>query len=52
MSVFAVFSSVNVAPNDGILKNGALLTVMSAGHALHVFVNGQFSGIYLHHIHK
>ncbi|KAI5664695.1 hypothetical protein M9H77_24018 [Catharanthus roseus] len=37
-------TDVNVAPNDGILKNGALLTVMSAGHALHVFVNGQFSG--------
>lgn len=39
-------TDVNIAPNEAFLKNGKepLLTVMSAGHALHVFINGQFSG--------
>ncbi|KAJ1433408.1 Glycoside hydrolase, family 35 [Sesbania bispinosa] len=39
-------SSVNIDPNEGFIKNGQspLLTVMSAGHALHVFINGQLSG--------
>ena len=39
-------TDVNIAPNEAFLKNGQepLLTVMSAGHALHVFINGQFSG--------
>ncbi|KAF7142336.1 hypothetical protein RHSIM_Rhsim05G0021700 [Rhododendron simsii] len=37
---------VNIQPNEGFLKNGQgpVLTVMSAGHALHVFINGQLSG--------
>lgn len=39
-------TEVNVDPAEGFLKNGQspLLTVMSAGHALHVFINGQLSG--------
>ncbi|KAL6585819.1 hypothetical protein OROMI_002463 [Orobanche minor] len=37
---------VNIASDEGFLKSGEwpLLTVMSAGHALHVFINGQLSG--------
>ena len=32
--------------NEGFLRNGKdpVLAVMSAGHALHVFINGQLSG--------
>ncbi|XP_075509695.1 beta-galactosidase-like isoform X1 [Primulina tabacum] len=39
-------TQVNIASNEAFLKNGQLplLTVMSAGHALHVFINGQLSG--------
>ncbi|KAK6151943.1 hypothetical protein DH2020_014578 [Rehmannia glutinosa] len=39
-------TQVNIASDEGFLKTGKwpLLTVMSAGHALHVFINGQLSG--------
>ncbi|XP_027329281.1 beta-galactosidase-like [Abrus precatorius] len=39
-------TDVNIDPNEGFIKNGKypILTVMSAGHALHVFINGQLSG--------
>nr|CAA10175.1 ss-galactosidase [Solanum lycopersicum] len=39
-------TNVNIASNEGFLKNGKdpYLTVMSAGHVLHVFVNGKLSG--------
>ncbi|KAL5057474.1 hypothetical protein RYX36_029078 [Vicia faba] len=39
-------SDVNISPNEAFLKNGQypVLTAMSAGHVLHVFVNGQLSG--------
>ena len=39
-------TDVNIHPNEGFLKNGQspVLTVMSAGHALHVFINGQLAG--------
>ncbi|KAM7275179.1 hypothetical protein ACFE04_017045 [Oxalis oulophora] len=39
-------TDVNIAANEGFLKSGQnpQLTVMSAGHMLHVFVNGQFAG--------
>ncbi|KAK7329697.1 hypothetical protein VNO77_23872 [Canavalia gladiata] len=39
-------TDVNIDPNEGFIKNGQspVLTVMSAGHALHVFINGQLSG--------
>ncbi|XP_061361491.1 beta-galactosidase [Gastrolobium bilobum] len=39
-------TDVNIDPSEGFIKNGQspLLTVMSAGHALHVFINGQLSG--------
>ncbi|PIN17264.1 Beta-galactosidase [Handroanthus impetiginosus] len=39
-------TEVNIASNEGFLKSGGwpLLTVMSAGHALHVFINGHLSG--------
>ena len=37
---------MNIHPDEGFLKNGQspVLTVMSAGHALHVFINGQLAG--------
>ncbi|GMH13724.1 hypothetical protein Nepgr_015565 [Nepenthes gracilis] len=40
-------TDVNIDANEGFLKKGGylLLTVMSAGHALHVFVNGLQAGI-------
>lgn len=39
-------TDVNIASNEGFLKNGKdpYFTVMSAGHVLHVFVNGKLSG--------
>ncbi|KAK7411940.1 hypothetical protein VNO78_03385 [Psophocarpus tetragonolobus] len=39
-------TDVYINANEGFLKNGQspLLTVMSAGHLLHVFINGQLSG--------
>lgn len=39
-------TNVNIQPGEGFLKNGQYptLTIMSAGHALHVFINGQLSG--------
>ncbi|KAK6151941.1 hypothetical protein DH2020_014576 [Rehmannia glutinosa] len=39
-------TQVNIASDEGFLKTGKWpqLTVMSAGHALHVFINGQLSG--------
>ncbi|WOK92498.1 beta-galactosidase 5-like isoform X2 [Canna indica] len=39
-------TSVDVSPAEGFLQGGELpvLTVQSAGHTLHVFVNGQLSG--------
>ena len=39
-------ASVVIDPNEGFLRNGKdpVLAVFSAGHALHVFVNGQLSG--------
>ncbi|KAK8535407.1 hypothetical protein V6N13_081542 [Hibiscus sabdariffa] len=39
-------TDVKIDPNEGFLKNGQdpLLTIWSAGHALHVFINGQLSG--------
>lgn len=38
--------SVKVGKNEGFLRSGKwpTLTVLSAGHALHVFINGQLSG--------
>ncbi|BAT80094.1 Beta-galactosidase protein [Vigna angularis] len=39
-------TDVYINGNEGFLKNGRspVLTVMSAGHLLHVFINGQLSG--------
>ncbi|KAA8534846.1 hypothetical protein F0562_029938 [Nyssa sinensis] len=39
-------TDVNINPAEGFLKTGQfpVLTVMSAGHVLHVFINGQLSG--------
>nr|KYP36940.1 Beta-galactosidase [Cajanus cajan] len=39
-------TDVNIDANEGFIKNGQspVLTVMSAGHALHVFINGLLSG--------
>ncbi|XP_058206620.1 beta-galactosidase [Rhododendron vialii] len=39
-------TNVNIQPDEGFLSNGQypVLTVMSAGHALQVFINGKLSG--------
>ncbi|PRQ46838.1 Beta-galactosidase [Rosa chinensis] len=39
-------TDITIGPNEEFLKNGSypLLTIDSAGHALHVFINGQLSG--------
>uniref|UniRef100_A0A5B7A6C7 Beta-galactosidase n=2 Tax=Davidia involucrata TaxID=16924 RepID=A0A5B7A6C7_DAVIN len=39
-------TDVKINPDEGFLKSGKwpVLTVLSAGHALHVFINGQLSG--------
>ncbi|XP_060211822.1 beta-galactosidase-like [Lycium barbarum] len=39
-------TDVNIGSDEEFLKNGKdpFLTVMSAGHAMHVFINGQLSG--------
>lgn len=39
-------TDVKIDPSEGFLRSGnyPVLTVMSAGHALHVFVNGQLAG--------
>ncbi|GKV14010.1 hypothetical protein SLEP1_g24948 [Rubroshorea leprosula] len=39
-------TDVNINPNEAFLNNGQdpLLIIWSAGHALHVFINGQLSG--------
>ncbi|KAL1159651.1 hypothetical protein V6Z11_A07G012200 [Gossypium hirsutum] len=39
-------TDVKIDPNEGFLKGGQgpILTFWSAGHALHVFINGQLSG--------
>ncbi|WJX91471.1 hypothetical protein P8452_73245 [Trifolium repens] len=39
-------TDVNIDPNEGFLRNeqSPLLTIMSACHAMHVFINGQLSG--------
>ncbi|KAK3210505.1 hypothetical protein Dsin_015211 [Dipteronia sinensis] len=39
-------TDVTIDSNEGFLKNGQdpILTIWSAGHALHVFINGQLSG--------
>ncbi|XP_022754889.1 beta-galactosidase-like [Durio zibethinus] len=39
-------TDVKIDPNEGFLKSGQdlLLSIWSAGHALHVFINGQLSG--------
>ncbi|KAF5935208.1 hypothetical protein HYC85_026337 [Camellia sinensis] len=39
-------TNVNIQPGEAFLKNGQspTLTIMSAGHTLHIFINGQLSG--------
>ncbi|XP_075493962.1 beta-galactosidase [Primulina tabacum] len=39
-------TDVKIDPREGFLRGGKwpVLTVLSAGHALHVFINGQLSG--------
>ncbi|MCI21356.1 beta-galactosidase 1-like, partial [Trifolium medium] len=39
-------TDVVINSNEGFFRNGKnpVLTVLSAGHALHVFINGQLSG--------
>ena len=50
---YCPLSSVNIDANEGFIKRGQspVLTVMSAGHALHVFINGQLSGNDIFPIH-
>ncbi|GLU10047.1 hypothetical protein SLE2022_268750 [Rubroshorea leprosula] len=47
-------TNVNIDNNEAFLKNGHLpiLTVDSAGHGLHVFINGQLSGTAYGNINK
>lgn len=55
MSMFGIklsgffLDSVDISPSESFLRGGQkpTLTVQSAGHALHVFINGQFSGMLL-----
>lgn len=44
--VLLLLARVNVGPNEEFLRGGKypVLNVMSAGHAMHVFVNGQLIG--------
>ncbi|KAG6471669.1 hypothetical protein ZIOFF_069115 [Zingiber officinale] len=44
--IIIIIFSVNINPTEGFLRSGELpvLTVQSAGHALHIFINGQLSG--------
>jgi len=46
INVDVLLFSVYINANEGFIKNGQspVLTVMSAGHLLHVFINGQLSG--------
>ncbi|MBA0794134.1 hypothetical protein Gohar_018488 [Gossypium harknessii] len=39
-------TNIEIDPNEEFFRNGKspILTILSAGHALHVFVNGQLSG--------
>ncbi|XP_051135831.1 beta-galactosidase-like isoform X2 [Andrographis paniculata] len=39
-------TDVEIDPSEGFMRGGSwpVLTVLSAGHALHVFINGQLSG--------
>ncbi|XP_031094833.1 beta-galactosidase-like isoform X2 [Ipomoea triloba] len=39
-------TEVNIAPDEEFLRNGKdpVVTVMSAGHALHIFINSELSG--------
>ncbi|XP_034206558.1 beta-galactosidase-like [Prunus dulcis] len=39
-------TDITISPDEGFLESGQspLLTIGSAGHALHVFINGQLSG--------
>ena len=41
-------SSVDIKSSESFLRGGKLpvLSIESAGHALHVFVNGQLSGAF------
>lgn len=42
-------SSIDISPSESFLRGGKkpTLNVDSAGHALHVFINGQFLGIFV-----
>jgi hypothetical protein len=44
--LFFLLPSVKIEANEEFLRSGKypFLTVLSAGHALHVFINGQLSG--------
>jgi len=43
-----VVYSVEISPSENFLQGGKplSLSVQSAGHTLHVFINGQLQGIY------
>lgn len=46
-TAFCLQNSVNIDANEGFLKSGQnpTLTVMSSGHAIQVFINGQSVGM-------
>lgn len=47
--LFSSLSSVKIDPNEEFLRSGKypVLTILSAGHALRVFINGQLAGMQL-----
>lgn len=49
ISSLCPFSSVRIDSDEGFLRGGEwpVLTVLSAGHALHVFINDQLTGVQL-----
>ena len=49
MTFCTISFSVNIASDEGFLKtsNYPVLTVMSSGHALHVYINGVLAGNFL-----
>ena len=49
MAIFQLLCSVHIDSSESFLRKGERpsLTVQSAGDAMHVFVNGQLSGLIL-----
>jgi len=48
LKALIIVYSVEISPSENFLQGGKplSLSVQSAGHTLHVFINGQLQGIY------